>query len=426
MADPLFPTAPKEVVDYFDRRGTKTSWRWTDFAPHEHALGFTVARTAGFDVIEDLRAAVRKAAVERIPFEQFQNELTPILQQKGWWGKKVIKDPAGFKEKVQLGSLRRLKTIYWANIRSSHAAGEWARTQANKEFLPYLRYKISLAAERRKEHMSWVGTTLPVDHPWWRTHYPPNGWHCQCRVEQIGETAAGKTPADKRKAPPLRMKLWKDTRSGKVWRVPDGIDPGWQGNPGYVRQSRIAEALTEAISASAAALAPAGRDIVKRSVVASGIKTPEFRHLVSTGLGYDRKRATEPAIRAMGDFHLPVAVTPKAIVDAFVGITLPDTINLQARDAAHILEGAVRDTAHRLSIEDWAGIQAMVDTARPDDVHRISANSADILVAYKGDWWILAIQFRPGRNLLRLKTIFRAPDKLVEKFRAGTRRRDQE
>ena len=48
----LFKTAPREVVDYFDRRPTRPSFRWSEVAPREHALQFTVARTAGFDVLD--------------------------------------------------------------------------------------------------------------------------------------------------------------------------------------------------------------------------------------------------------------------------------------------------------------------------------------------------------------------------------------
>lgn len=347
MADGLFGTAPKEVVDYFDRRGTKTSWRWTDFAPHEHALGFTVARTAGFDVIDDLRGAVRKAAVERIPFEQFRDELVPVLQAKGWWGKRVVKGPDGFKEEVQLGSLRRLKTIYWANIRSAHAAGEWARTQATKDFLPYLRYKISLAAEKRKEHLSWVGTTLPVDHPWWRTHYPPNGWHCQCRVEQMGEVAAGRTPPEKRKAPPLNMRLWQDNRSGKVWRVPEGIDPGWQTNPGLTRERTAAIRLADRLDMLS--------HLARSTTIADHRSSAAFLHIAGNGaaLPYPLQRAgrTDAMVAAAR------AMTPVASIqqDGLTG-----TVQISGEDAAKM------QIKHRLDLEAYDQAQAIID--HPDAV----------------------------------------------------------
>jgi Phage Mu protein F like protein len=317
MADKLFATAPQEVLDYFDRRGLKESWRGKDFAAHEHALASTVARTAGFDVLKDLHEAVRKAVVDRVPFEQFRKELTPKLQDKGWWGRQVRPDPkTGEKELVQLGSPRRLRTIYWANVSSAHAAGEWARTQATKDVLPYLQYKRSLAERRRPEHESWVGITLPVDHPWWRTHYPPNGWNCQCRVEQMGDFRADQAPPEKRRAPPLNPRLWKDKRTGKVWRVPEGIDPGWQRNPGYTRERVQAHELSRAIRQAAAPQAtPADRYAAARTTVAVLRRTPEFEAMIARNLGYDpRQYTSSDAMRRLGDMAMPVAVAPDALI----------------------------------------------------------------------------------------------------------------
>jgi uncharacterized protein with gpF-like domain len=28
----------------------------------------------------------------------------------------------------------------------------------------------------RPMHAAWHNTVLPFDHPFWKTHYPPNGW----------------------------------------------------------------------------------------------------------------------------------------------------------------------------------------------------------------------------------------------------------
>lgn len=376
MADGLFDTAPKEVRAYFERRAVRTSWRWTDLAPHEHALGFTVARTAGYDVIEDLRTAVRKAVVDRVPFDQFQNELTPVLQQKGWWGKKVVKGPGGFKEEVQLGSLRRLRTIYWANIRSSHAAGEWARTIATRDFLPYLRYKVSLAAEKRKEHLSWVGTTLPVEHRWWRTHYPPNGWNCQCRVEQIGEVAAGKTPPEKRKAPPLNMRLWRDRRSGKVWRVPDGIDPGWQTNPGITRERT-------------AAILHAGRiNMLSHSsritAIADNRSTAAFRYIAGNeaGLPYPLPRGAD---RTEGQQRAARLMTPVAAVPETETFLRPGALHLSGEDAAKMLR------KHSVSIAAYELVQHILEN--PDVTLAKANGKLELIKMIEGKPWLAIIKW---------------------------------
>ena len=130
----------------------------------EHAHAFTVAKSAGFDVLRDIHEALAKAIEERQDFSEFQKGLEPLLRAKGWWGKAPAIDPLTGKEKlVQLGSPRRLKTIYWANVNTAYAAGEWERTWRTRRVLPYLEYLISTAEHKRLEHLAWVGTVLPVE-----------------------------------------------------------------------------------------------------------------------------------------------------------------------------------------------------------------------------------------------------------------------
>ena len=164
MAGELFQTAPEEVLRYFRAKRSLPTFDWRDIAPEEHAFSWTVAKSMENDVLEDIRAAVDDAIANRTPFDEFQKNLTPILQDKGWWGRRIQEDPRdGVPKVVQLGSPRRLRTIYWANTRTAHAAGEWERTQRNKRFLPFLVYTLSRAERRRLEHEGWVGIVAPVD-----------------------------------------------------------------------------------------------------------------------------------------------------------------------------------------------------------------------------------------------------------------------
>lgn len=247
---PLFTTAPKEVIEYFDRRPSVPTFDWRDLAPREHALAHTVAKTAGFDVLDDLRQAIRKAVADRIPFEQFRDELIPVLKRKGWWGERKARDPqTGELVKAQLGSPRRLQIMYWANVHSAHAAGEWARIERNKEFLPWLTYASSVSERKRPLHLSWVGTTLRVDDPWWRSHYPPNGWNCKCSVRQVGDREATRlhTRYGRDAAPAIDERPWLNKRTGATEMVPAGIDPGWQTNAGLTRDRALSKQLQGAL-----------------------------------------------------------------------------------------------------------------------------------------------------------------------------------
>ena len=39
--------------------------------------------------------------------------------------------------------------------------------------------------QHRPEHLAWRGTLLPVDDPWWQTHFTPNGCGCKCRIRPV-------------------------------------------------------------------------------------------------------------------------------------------------------------------------------------------------------------------------------------------------
>lgn len=236
MADtgiPLLP--PAEAIDYFRKKGFRTGFAWQDVWQEEHVRAFTVAKAMSADVLETIRAEVDKALADGRTLAQFRAELTPLLQKMGWWGRKRMIDPAtGLAKTVQLGSPRRLKIIYDMNMRMARAAGLWSKIQRTKDALPYLRYTAVMDDRTRPEHAEWHGTILPVDDPWWDTHYPPCGWNCRCTVIQIDAGTIADRGWEVSSSPPPEGKPapWTNPRTGEVVDVPAGIDPGFAYNVG--------------------------------------------------------------------------------------------------------------------------------------------------------------------------------------------------
>ena len=74
----------------------------------------------------------------------------------------------------------------------------------------------------RPPRVAWNSLTLPRGHPFWKTHYPPNGRGCHCRV--FAEPAPAEGPAT---APPAG---W-DERDAASGRLP-GVDKGFDYAPG--------------------------------------------------------------------------------------------------------------------------------------------------------------------------------------------------
>jgi len=237
MAPPVAELKPlpfQEAIAAFRRRASnlvKTD-RWPDLWQNEHAAKFTVARSIGYDIEGDIADALDKALAGGTTFEQFARDLVPTLKAKGWWGRVERGDGA----QVQLGSFRRLTTIFNVNMRVSYAAGRWEQIQRTKQDLPYLMYSAVLDRRTRPAHRAWHGTILPVDHEWWQTHYPPCGWNCRCSVIQLTESAARRRGGVTETPPSGPPKRWFNPVTGETIEVPFGIDPGWAHNPGEATQ----------------------------------------------------------------------------------------------------------------------------------------------------------------------------------------------
>ncbi len=346
-----FAQAPAEVRAFFDAKAIKPTWHWQDFEAAEHAHAFTVAKTAGFDVINDLHDAIKTAITEQQDFATFAKNITPTLQAKGWWGRKVAIDPAsGEASVVQLGSVRRLGTIYWANTRTAYAAGQWTRIQATKRLLPYLEYLHTVAAHPRPEHLAWVGTVLHADDQWWESHYPPNGWKCQCRVRQLsrGEAAPRLTPD-----PPSDFGHQKfvNRRTGTTLTTPRGIDPGWATNPGMTRLQEVATVLAGRLDA----MSPENRAVAITDIVAS----PIFRMMATGAMDYNDQAArsgTRPDMVDLGGYSLPVAQAPADLVSKMGASS--DMVIMSVATGAKQAESRKND---RFSLDDYQKLQALLN-----------------------------------------------------------------
>lgn len=126
----------------------------------------------------------------------------------------------------------------------AYSAGRYAQ-QTEPETLaafPFWQYVHSGAVHFRPQHKGWNGITLRADDPWWDTHYGPNGWGCGCWVRPVSArklARMGKAAPDT--APPVKMVEHVIRKTGEVIQVPEGIDPGFDYNPGKEWTGRAAQ-----------------------------------------------------------------------------------------------------------------------------------------------------------------------------------------
>ncbi len=309
MANYTFnPAPPREALNYFRAKKLKPSFDYRDVWREEHASAFTVAKAMQIDILETIRDELDRSLAQGIPYEEFKKDLIPTLQKLGWWGKSEEVDPAtGETQEVVLGTPRRLKTIYQVNMRTARSAGQWQRAQRTKRSHQYLLYELGPSKEHRQEHLRWNGLLLPVDDPFWSTHMPTNGYGCKCRVRQVSRREYErlvKTGKYLTKAPQVKTREWVNKRTGETLQVPEGIDPGFDTNPGAVaREHHTAQIFANKVKSA------------RPEVGATAMRSAtEF---VRDGLESNYQSWTSDLIqgkrRATGERQLLSAVSAKAI-----------------------------------------------------------------------------------------------------------------
>jgi SPP1 gp7 family putative phage head morphogenesis protein len=240
----LFKLTPAEAVGYLQGRGELAkTFDWRDLWQDEHARQFTVSRMARLDILAAMQEGITGSVNGELSRRDWMRDTTKLLKRDGWWGERTVLDPVTGEAVTTKFDSARLKLIFDMNTRMAYSAGLWERIERNKASHPYVRY-ITRGDERvRASHRPWHNLVLPVDDPFWRSHWPPNGWRCRCSAmsmtarEYQRRKAAGTITTE---APPVKTREWLNKRTGEVMEVPVGIDPGFDYNVGVAR-SRAAE-----------------------------------------------------------------------------------------------------------------------------------------------------------------------------------------
>ena len=74
---------------------------------------FTVAKAMEDDLLSDIQGSLAGAIEEGVPFEQWRQEMTERLGQRGWWGYQVEGEPdEEQRAKLEANLSRRLQTIW--------------------------------------------------------------------------------------------------------------------------------------------------------------------------------------------------------------------------------------------------------------------------------------------------------------------------
>lgn len=210
-----------EAIRFFRQKVNLPTKTWDELWQGMHARAFVSAGAVKSELLADLRGAVDKAIEKGTTLAEFRKDFDALVKRHGW----AYKGGRGWRTRV----------IYETNLRTAYQAGRY-RQMTDPDVLaarPWWEYRHGDSIHPRELHLSWDRKVLAADDPWWKTHYPMNGWGCKCKVFALSPrdlARLGKKGPDT--APEDGTYQWTNPRTGEVHTIPKGIDPGFDYNVG--------------------------------------------------------------------------------------------------------------------------------------------------------------------------------------------------
>lgn len=313
---------PEKAIAYFESKGLAPTLSWKDLQDEAHAVKFTVAGITKLDVLNDIHRGLRDAQANGTTLRQFQDDLEPLLQRKGWLGRGLVADEDGVLEGKKLMPYR-LETIFRTNIQSSYAAGRYQQQMRTVAERPYWEYNAVMDSHTRPVHASFNGRVFAADDPIWQTIYPPNGYRCRCWVRALTRAQLEKHPVGLERSAGRMVTVQQpygtdgEMRAVKGFRDPkSGLllvpDAGFHLNPGRSYLSGLGQSLLEKGMNAAPELASvAVRETLGNNRLASAMNRDIHQWIA--GLSGESK----------GDFRRVGALSPRVLGAFKAGASLP-------------------------------------------------------------------------------------------------------
>jgi len=159
------------AIEALRKKVAITDAEWAALEEAERQYAFKVANVAQIDVIADVFEAIQRAIDDGTTLDQFAADIGPALENA--WG---AQDAA------------RIENVFRTNVMGAYNAGRHEEQQAVSDTRPYWRADVVLDDRTSDDICDPIGranVVLPVDHPWWQTHYPPLHYNCRTVVTSL-------------------------------------------------------------------------------------------------------------------------------------------------------------------------------------------------------------------------------------------------
>ena len=354
-----------EQIQFLRRKLPSVDYFHVRQAAHDHA--FVVAGGHRLDLVKDIHAVLNRNLREGDTLQRFREDFYAVLDNYGW-------QPEG-------GRAWRSRVIYETNLRTSYAAGRYAQLQAVKEDRPFWMYEHSDAViTPRPEHQAWDGLVIHADDPWWQTHYPPNGWGCQCRVRALNEedlARMGKNGPDPAPASAERRVIHK----GETVNVPEGIDPGWDYAPGRsVFEQQVQQVLDKVPELPAPLGAALSRELVVYPAVQQALAS-DWRRMLDDVVADGKPRGRQLVVGALSP-QVVSGMQAAGVVAVTAAITMNDASMLHTLRGAKAATVTAAGEPKALDVDELAQLPAVL--AAPQAV-LLDARSGSLIYVFEAE-----------------------------------------
>lgn len=284
------------------------------------------------------------ASLEQIKF--IIDQVSSVIDKGG-----TFKD---FQKAVRAGGIDtslptyRLDNIFRTNVQAAYSRGRYTQQMKVTASRPYWMYDAINDSRTRPTHLALDNTILRYDHPFWQTHYTPNGYRCRCTIISLTEAQAKKRG---------------------ITTTPPDVEPdaGWDYNVGVNYSGPLDNLVT---GTRAETPAKVSKKVEARLDELFAVNDPEILKAL-------RKRVSKmPDGMAPRTYQLLVAYTSSAFKDINALLRFGDPAEVEGliaalddiRDNALATSAAKKGDLWRGSRVSKAAVQNVIDDYKPGTV----------------------------------------------------------
>jgi SPP1 gp7 family putative phage head morphogenesis protein len=237
----------KNLVEKAAKSGFKLGDIDTDLI-NAYASRFDKAVTGGFGKADSRYAKMLK--------HRLRENAYVFASVKAHHALKLIADKKGTPEEVNFMHNRYMQAEVNQFGSASQMAGKWAEYQ-DKADTHYLRYRTAGDRSVRRTHERLDNITLPVNDPFWRSFFPPNGYNCRCDAVLVNKRT--NQPTNRNNAEALGLEA---TKSDTAFRFnPGQTGQAFANQHSYVRQLGITETDIDKLNVKLQPIVKQGLDV---------------------------------------------------------------------------------------------------------------------------------------------------------------------